>query len=90
MKAVQVLLQHFDIDHFPSSTYYYGIILSINIMGTNTSKIKDILFVTGESLDSPDLHSPIKRKQTKEVQIDYKTFTNQSYYKDDATHSELN
>lgn len=25
-------------------------------MGTNTSKIKDILFVTGESLDPPEAH----------------------------------
>lgn len=58
-------------------------------MGTNTSRIKDILFVTGESLDSPELHAPKKYRPNKEVQIDYKTYTPQNYFKEDATDEEL-
>jgi hypothetical protein len=54
-------------------------------MGTNTSKIKDILFVTSESLDSPDLHAKRHSRPHKEVQIDYKGFVPRNYYKEDAT-----
>jgi hypothetical protein len=63
--------------------------VTFNIMGSNTSKIKDILFVTGESLDSPDLHARRQYRPTKEVEINYKTFTPQNYYKEDATDEEL-
>lgn len=50
-------------------------------MGTNTAKIKDILYVTGESLDPYDLHHGKVNNPHKEVNIDYKTFKPKKFYK---------
>ena len=58
-------------------------------MGTHTSKIKDILFVSSESLDPPQLHAHRKYRPHKEVKIDYKSYIPRSDYKTDATEEQL-
>lgn len=54
-------------------------------MGANTAKIKDILYVTGESLDPHDLHHDKVNNPHKEVHIDYTTYKPKKFYKQDAT-----
>lgn len=52
LQTCEVLLQQFYVYHL------FVVYLNINIiMGSNTSKIKDILFVTGADLDPPELHA---------------------------------
>ena len=58
-------------------------------MGTNTSKIKDIIFVTGADLDPPELHEKKEHRPHKEVSYDYSSFTPKKYYKQDVTDEEL-
>lgn len=59
-------------------------------MGTNTSKIWDILYVTSEDLDPPGFND--KRKYhppSKPVKIDYSSFGPKKYFKEDATDEEI-
>ena len=53
-------------------------------MGKNSSKIKDLLFVTGSDLDPP-AQTEQRKMGSKEVKIDYRKFVPKSYYKKDAT-----
>jgi hypothetical protein len=50
-------------------------------MGANTSKISDILYVTGASLDPPGLHDRKEYSPRKEMKTDYTKFIPKKYYK---------
>ena len=58
-------------------------------MGKQSSKIKDILYVTGKDLDPPEYSKQVKSQHDKKVEIDYRNFRAKKYYKSDATDEEI-
>lgn len=58
-------------------------------MGSNSSKIKDFIYVTSESLDPEELHRERVHNPHKEVAIDYKNFVPKKFYKIDAEDEEV-
>lgn len=58
-------------------------------MGKQSSKIKDILYVTGKDLDPPEYGNQVKSQHDKKVEIDYRNFRPKKYYKLDATDEEI-
>ena len=58
-------------------------------MGTHSSKIKDILYISSADLDPPGLHDSHTHQPDKEPRVDYSTYGPKKYYKEDASEREI-